>query len=126
MTLCLMCCPGFSKTTGSSVDAIRVRSGWVAASDGYFLSDSAMRDTVSGWSEARKIAEVRLQALEALRSEIDAQSKETARLLSELQSEIAAERKAYRSRIRGSKFQGLIYGFVIGFGSGYLVRRNNP
>ena len=85
-----------------------------------------MRDTISGWGEARKVADVRQQALEALRDEIKLQQADLKRQLAALQSEIDLERKAYRSRIRGSKIQGLIYGTLIGFTGGYLVRRNNP
>ena len=85
-----------------------------------------MRDTISGWTEARKVADVRQQALEALRDEVKAQQADLKRQLVALQTEIDYERKTYRSRIRGSKVQGLIYGTVVGFTAGYLVRRNNP
>ena len=85
-----------------------------------------MRDTISGWAEARKIADVRQQALEALRDEIKLQQADLKRQLAALQTEIDSERRAYRSRIRGGKVQGLIYGTLIGFTGGYLVRRNNP
>lgn len=85
-----------------------------------------MRDTVSGWAEAVKIADVREQALVALREEIKMQQTDLKRQLVALQSEITAERKAWRSRVRWGKAQGLVYGLVIGFGGGYLVRRNNP
>lgn len=125
-----MLCPiysrGYSQTIENSVDALRVRAGWVATTDGYFLNDSALRDTVSGWAEAVKIADVREQALVALREEIKLQQTDLKRQLAALQSEIAAERKAWRSRVRWGKAQGLVYGLVIGFGGGYLVRRNNP
>lgn len=85
-----------------------------------------MRDTVTGWSEARKVADVRQQALEALREEIKLQQADLKRQLAELQTEITAERKAWRSRVRRGKTQGFIYGLVAGFASGYLVKRNNP
>ena len=85
-----------------------------------------MRDTVSGWATARKEADIRLQALEALREEIKLQQTDLKRQLAALQSEIAVERKAWRSRVRWGKVQGLVYGLVIGFGGGYLVRRINP
>lgn len=117
---------GYCATTETDVDALRIYAGWIAPSAGYFLTDAAMRDTVSGWSEARKVADVRQQALEALREEIQLQQADLKRQLVALQTEIDAERKAYRSRIRGSKIQGLIYGTLIGFTGGYLVRRNNP
>lgn len=126
-----MLCPiysrGYSQTIAeTSVDALRVRAGWTAPTDGYFLNDSAMRDTVSGWGEAVKIADVREQALVALREEIKLQQTDLKRQLAALQSEIVAERKAWRSRVRWGKTQGLVYGIVLGFGGGYLVRRNNP
>lgn len=124
--LCPICSKGFSQTIENSIDALRVRAGWIAQTDGYFLSDFAMRDTVSGWSTARKEADIRLQALEALREEIKLQQGDLKRQLATLQSEIAAERKAWRSRVRWGKAQGLVYGLVLGFGGGYLVRRNNP
>ena len=85
-----------------------------------------MRDTVQGWTEARKVADVRQQALEALRDEVRAQQADLIRQLAELQREITAERSLWRSRIRCGKVQGFIYGAVLGFGGGYLVRRNNP
>lgn len=124
--LCLTSCPGFCQTSETVADAVRVTRGWTATADGYFLTDAALRDTVQGWSEAKKIADVREQALVALRAEIDAQAKDTARLIRELQTEIAAERKLYNSRIRRGKVQGFMLGAVLGFGGGYLVRRNNP
>ena len=85
-----------------------------------------MRDTVQGWTEARKIADVRQQALEALRDEVRAQQADLIRQLAELQREITAERSLWRSRVRRGKLQGFTYGLLIGFGGGYLVRRNNP
>ena len=95
-------------------------------SGGYLLSEQAMRDTVAGWTEARKVADVRQQALEALRDEVKAQQADLIRQLAELQREITAERSLWRSRVRRGKMQGFIYGAVLGFGGGYLVRRNNP
>ena len=126
-----MLCPiysrGYSQTIEkTNIDALRVRAGWTAPTDGYFLTDFAMRDTVSGWAEAVKIADVREQALIALREEIKLQQTDLKRQLAALQSEIIAERKAWRSRVRRGKAQGLVYGIVLGFGGGYLVRRNNP
>ena len=126
LTLCPICSKGYSQTIENSVDALRVRAGWTAPTDGYFLTDFAMRDTVSGWAEAVKIADVREQALVALREEIKIQQSDLKRQLVALQSEIVAERKAWRSRVRWGKAQGLVYGLVLGFGAGYLVRRNNP
>lgn len=124
--LCLLCSPACSQTTENSIDALRVPKGWTSPAAGYYLSDSAMRDTVSGWTTARKEADIRLQALEALREEIKLQQADLKRQLAALQTEIDYERKTYRSRIRGSKIQGFIYGTVVGFAGGYLVRKNNP
>ena len=50
----------------------------------------------------------------------------TAGIISALDREIAAERSLWRSRVRRGKLQGLGIGLLLGFGSGYLVRRNNP
>lgn len=129
MMACLTCWPGFCQSTGANaagVDALRVHAGWTAPASGYYLTDAAMRDTVQGWTEARKIADVRQQALEALRDEVKAQQADLIRQLAELQREIAAERSLWRFRVRRGKMQGFIYGAVLGFGGGYLVRRNNP
>lgn len=124
-TVFLICSPAFSQTTGQGVDALRIRAGWTATSAGYYLSDTAMRDTIAGWTTARKEADIRQQALEALRDEIAAQTQQMKRDLAELQREIAAERKMWRARVRRGKTQGIVYGLVIGFTSGYLVKRNN-
>ena len=125
-TICLICSPACSETTGPSTDALHVRRGWIAPSDGYFLSDLAMRDTISGWTEAKRIADVRQQALEALRDEVRMQQADLKRQLATLQSEVAAERKLWRSRVRRGKVQGVVIGVLVGFTGGYLVRRNNP
>ena len=125
----LMYSRGFSQSTDAntaSVDALRIHAGWTAPAAGYYLTDAAMRDTVQGWTEARKVADVRQQALEALRDEVKAQQADLIRQLAELQREITAERSLWRSRVRRGKMQGFIYGAVLGFGGGYLVRRNNP
>ena len=90
------------------------------------MTDAAMRDTIAGWTEARKIADVRQQALEALRNEIRMQTEDLKRQLTELNREIAAERSLWRRRVRRGKVQGFIYGAVLGFGGGYLAKRNNP
>ena len=126
MTSCLICSPVCSQTIENPTDAVRIHKGWVAPTAGYFLTDPAMRDTISGWETARTEADIRQQALEALRDEVKAQQADLKRQLAALQTEIDYERKVYRSRIRGSKVQGLIYGTLIGFTGGYLVRRNNP
>ena len=126
MTLFLICSRACSQTTETGVDALRIHAGWTAPAAGYYLTDAAMRDTVQGWTEARKVADVRQQALEALRDEVKAQQADLIRQLAELQREITAERSLWRSRVRRGKVQGFIYGAVLGFGGGYLVRRNNP
>jgi hypothetical protein len=84
-----------------------------------------MRDTVAGWTEARKVADVRQQALEALRDEIAAQTQQMKRDLADLQREITVERVTWRSRVRRGKAQSLVYGILIGGVTGYLVKRNN-
>ena len=124
--LCLTCSLACCQTTENSIDALRIRAGWTAPAAGYYLTDTAMRDTVAGWTEARKIADVREQALIALRDELAAQSQQIKRNLAELQREISIERQAWRARVRRGKAQGSVYGVLLGFGSGYLVRRNNP
>ena len=124
-----MCSRACSQTTGAntaSVDALRIGKGWTAPAAGYYLTDAAMRDTVQGWTEARKVADVRQQALEALRDEVRAQQADLIRQLAELQREISVERSTWRRRVRRAKMQGFVYGAVLGFGGGYLVRRNNP
>ncbi len=121
----LVCCATGARAS-EAPDALRIHAGWTAPAAGYYLTDSAMRDTVAGWTEARKIADVRQQALEALREEVRLQQADLRRQLVELQHEIAVERSAWRSRVRRGKLQGLGLGLLLGFGSGYLVRRNNP
>ena len=90
------------------------------------MTDFAMRDTIAGWTEAKKIADVRQQALEALRDEVRMQQVDLKRQLATLQSEITAERKLWRSRVRRGKVQGVVIGVLAGFAGGYLVKRNNP
>lgn len=124
--LCLTCLPACSETTEPSADALRIRAGWTAPAAGYYLTDTAMRDTIAGWTEARKVADVRQQALEALRDEIAAQTQQMRLSLAELQREIVEERKLWRGRVRRGKAQGFVYGVIGGFLGGYLVRRNNP
>ncbi|MBP3835971.1 MAG: hypothetical protein J6E31_02615, partial [Pyramidobacter sp.] len=81
--------------------------------------------TIAGWTTAKNKANIREQALIALRDEITAQQADLKRQLAELQNEIAAERSMWRGRVRRGKTQGLVYGLLLGFGSGYLVKRNN-
>ena len=85
-----------------------------------------MRDTVAGWTEARKVADVRQQALEALRDEVKAQQADLKRQLYALQTEIELERQSWRTRVRRGKTQGIVYGVIAGFAGGWLVKRNNP
>ena len=124
--LCLTCSPVCCQTTENSIDALRIRAGWTAPAAGYYLTDTAMRDTVAGWTEARKVADIRQQALEALRDEIAAQTQQMKRDLAELQREITLERQAWRTRVRRGKAQGFVYGILAGFAGGYLVKKNNP
>ena len=129
MMSCLTCSPACCQTgdvTTPAADALRIHPGWTAPAAGYFLTDAAMRDTIAGWTTAKQQADIREQALIALREEITAQQADLKRQLAELQSEIAAERRLWRSRVRRGKTQGLVYGVLAGFAGGYLVRRNNP
>ncbi len=126
--LCLTCLPACSQTgdAKTGVDALRIRAGWTAPAAGYYLTDTAMRDTVAGWTEVRKVADVRQQALEALRDEVKAQQADLKRQLYALQTEIELERQAWRTRVRRGKAQGFVYGIIAGFAGGWLVKRNNP
>ena len=126
--LCLTCLPACSQTgdAKTGVDALRIRAGWTAPAAGYYLTDTAMRDTVAGWTEARKVADVRQQALEALRDEVKAQQADLKRQLYALQTEIELERQSWRTRVRRGKTQGIVYGVIAGFAGGWLVKRNNP
>ena len=128
MTACLICslvCCASGARASETPDALRIHAGWTAPAAGYYLTDTAMRDTVQDWTEALKIADVRLQALETLREEVKLQQADLRRQLAELQREIAVERSAWRSRVRRGKLQGIACGLLLGFSSGYLVRRNN-
>jgi len=103
-----------------------VLPGWTAPAKGYYLTDAAMRDTIAGWTTAKQQADIREQALIALRDEVKAQQADLKHQLAELQTEITMERKLWRSRIRRGKIQGLAWGILAGFAGGYLVKRNNP
>lgn len=127
--ICLTCSPACCQTgdvTTPAADALRIHSGWTAPAKGYYLTDAAMRDTIAGWTTARKEADIRQQALEALREEIKLQQSDLKRQLASLQTEIELERQAWRTRVRRGKAQGFVYGVIGGFLGGYLVRRNNP
>ena len=129
MMSCLTCSPACCQTgdvTTPAADALRIHPGWTAPAKGYFLTDAAMRDTIAGWTTAKQQADIREQALIALRDEITAQQADLKRQLAELQHEITVERSMWRRRVRRGKTQGLVYGLLLGFGGGYLVRRNNP
>lgn len=131
MMSCLTCSPAFSASGEQNaqneiVDALRVYPGWTAHNKGYFLTDIAMRDTIAGWTTARKEADIRQQALEALREEIKLQQSDLKRQLAALQTEIELERQAWRTRVRRGKAQGFVYGILAGFAGGYLVKKNNP
>ena len=126
LTICLTCSPACCQSTEKDIDALRVLPGWTAPARGYYLTDAAMRDTIAGWTTAKNEANIREQALIALRDEITAQQADLKRQLAELQHEIAAERRLWRGRVRRGKTQGLVYGVLAGFAGGYLVRRNNP
>ena len=129
MMSCLTCSPACCQTgdvTTPAADALRIHPGWTAPAKGYFLTDAAMRDTIAGWTTAKQQADIREQALIALRDEITVQQADLKRQLAELQHEITVERSMWRRRVRRGKTQGLVYGLLLGFGGGYLVRRNNP
>lgn len=126
MTICLTCSPACCQSTEKDIDALRVLPGWTAPAAGYYLTDAAMRDTIAGWTTAKNEANIREQALIALRDEVKAQQADLKRQLAELQHEIAVERRLWRGRVSRGKTQGLVYGLLLGFGSGYLVKRNNP
>lgn len=119
------CCQTIEDKTPAS-DALRVLPGWTAPAKGYYLTDAAMRDTIAGWTTAKQQADIREQALIALRDEVKAQQADLKHQLAELQTEITMERKLWRSRIRRGKIQGLAWGILAGFAGGYLVKRNNP
>ena len=85
-----------------------------------------MRDTISGWETARREADIRQQALDALREEVRLQQADLKRQLATLQTEIAAERRAWNSRVRRGKAQGFAFGVLAGFAGGYLVKKHNP
>lgn len=82
--------------------------------DGYLLSESAMRDTVAGWTADRESARVLRQGMDELRREIAAQAEDTRRLVDDLRRELAAERAEYNRRIRRGRAQGLLLGLMIG------------
>ena len=74
-----------SPSTAQVADVQRVAGG-------YLLSESAMRDTVAGWTADRESARVLRQGMDELRAEIAAQAEDTRRLVDDLRRELAAER----------------------------------
>ncbi|WOL39567.1 chemotaxis protein [Pyramidobacter sp. YE332] len=86
-------------------------------SDGYLLSEAAMRDTIAGWTADRESARVLRQGLDDLRAEIAAQAEDTRRLVVDLRRELAAERAEYNRRIRRGRAQGLLLGLLVGAAS---------
>lgn len=90
---------------------------------GYLLSESAMRDTVAGWSADRESVRVLQRGLDELRAEIAAQAEDTRRLVDDLRHELAAERMMYNKRIRRGKGQGLLWGVLIGTVAGALITK---
>lgn len=126
LTICLTCSPACCQSTEKDINALRVLPGWTAPAAGYYLTDAAMRDSIAGWTTAKQEADIREQALIALRDEITTQQADLRRQLAELQHELAVERSAWRSRVRRGKLQGFACGLLLGFSGGYLVKRNNP
>ena len=97
-----------------------------AARDRLGIAGKVIACDASDLAPALYFADVRQQALEALRDEIAAQTQQMRLSLAELQREIVEERKLWRGRVRRGKAQGFVYGVIGGFLGGYLVRRNNP
>lgn len=83
-------------------------------SGGYLLSESAMRDTVAGWTADRESARVLRQGMDELRREIAAQAEDTRRQLEELKRELKDERAAHLVQIKRGKTQGILLGLLIG------------
>lgn len=104
MSLCLLSI-GCSQSIAQDVRRI---------SGGYLLSESAMRDTVAGWSADRESVRVLRQGLDDLRAEIAAQAEDTRRLVDDLRHELALERADYNRRLRRGKAQGFLIGLIIG------------
>lgn len=107
LTVSLLLLSGCSPSIAQNADVQRVPSG-------YLLSESAMRDTVAGWSSDRESVRVLRRGLEDLRAEIAAQAEDTRRLVGDLKRELERERAAYNAKIRRAKGQGLLYGVLIG------------
>lgn len=83
-------------------------------SDGYLLSEAAMRDTMAGWTADRESVRVLRQGMDELRAEIAAQAEDTRQLVADLRRELAAERAAYNRRIRRGRAQGILIGLLVG------------
>lgn len=93
---------------------IRIPKGWTAPYDGYFLTEPDLRDTISGWTYSNRLANLREQTIRELHDEIQRQSEETARLLTQFQRDLDNERSAYRHKIRQGRTQGFTLGLIIG------------
>lgn len=113
VTLSVLCSPTIAQTT-EHIAPVRKMVDVRRVAGGYLLSESAMRDTVAGWSSDRESVRVLRRGLEDLRAEIAAQAEDTRRLVSDLKRELERERAAYNAKIRRAKGQGLLYGVLIG------------
>ena len=121
LTLWLNCCA--SLAAKGDAEILRVPSGWTSHAPGYWLSDGAARDIVSGWSADRESVKVLRQGIEDLKAEVDAANADTRRLIDELRAEIQAEREEYARKIRAGKRQGILIGLLIGAVGGVVAGR---
>lgn len=98
-------------------------SGWTSHAPGYWLSDGAARDIVSGWSADRESVKVLRQGIEDLKAEVDAANADTRRLIDDLRAEIQAEREEYARKIRTGKRKGVLIGLLIGAAAGAMAAK---
>lgn len=103
--------------------AILIEKGWTANDGGFFLSESVMRQAVTGWKTDRELSEIRLKTINDLKREIMISSQESETLLENLKKELKRERAEYNKKIRSSKTKGLIAGLVTGVIVGICVSR---